>query len=375
MHKIITLDTLKTFKDLIMSAINKIQTDLTKTVNNATSTVETTSKKLDNFIGRNMIVIGDSYSQAYSPDGVVKSWTEKFKELYRPSSLINCSYGGVGFAYTVDNKNFLSLIKSVTVEDPNSITDVIFAGGYNDQFASSRANIEEGARNCIQYVKDTFPNAKIYIACLGWSKNAEKQNVISTHVLPAYKNGTYFGSEYLSRTEYTMHDLSLFASDGIHPNQNGQNEIAKNMYLALTGKLSVNKPFINDFIRPLSGVSLDTMSIGQLYDNGRLSIICVGSEITFSSVKAFTCNPEGLQEIGEITKGYLVGNTSNFSIVSVSGYIELDGYKYRNFNGFLKIIRGKVYIAIVDINDTKDNFSSLSVKKIYISPFNSQVIE
>ena len=320
---------------------------------------------------KNIIIVGDSYTEGYNPDGNVPSWTGRFKYIINPEKLYVNYKGGTGFGFKVDDVDFLKLIQTVQgVTDKNKITDIIFVGGFNDQYATSTSNIYKGIKDCINYCKSTYVNAKIHIGCIGWSNISEKCNKIKNTVLPIYKDCLQYGAFYLSNVEYLMHDINLFASDGVHPSELGQCILGDGIAQAFQNGLSVYKGFRDRVISPVSDIAFDDRSFGMSLYNSQTNVISTGLDIKFNNPITIKADQSIKTKIANIINGYTVGNYSGFDIVPISGYLYLPSYKYRNFNGTLILKNKEVLLNIVDINDEKDNFSNLTINRIYINPFN-----
>ena len=79
---------------------------------------------------KNIIIVGDSYTEGYNPDGNVPSWTERFKYIINPEKLYVNYKGGTGFGFKVDDVDFLKLIQTVQgVTGKNKIRGLTTAAG------------------------------------------------------------------------------------------------------------------------------------------------------------------------------------------------------------------------------------------------------
>ena len=82
---------------------------------------------------KNIVMIGDSYGEGYTPEGIVKSWIAYVQE-YLPANYITSAIGGSGF---VNGTTFLNQLVTITNKlsqtEKDSIDDIIVAGGYNDK--------------------------------------------------------------------------------------------------------------------------------------------------------------------------------------------------------------------------------------------------
>lgn len=190
------------------------------------------------------LIIGDSFIAQYPTN----NWGLKLKELLGLSNddITILGEGGAG-VYNVGNQetNFLGLLQNniSNITDKNLYTRIIIGGGYNDGNATSISDILTPLESLITYCKTQFPNAKIYFSCFGWNMNYANvlfRNRINGIVIPAYKQASKFGGYYLANTEFCYRDVNLYdgndpaVDDMVHPNDDGQREIAQAIYEALT---------------------------------------------------------------------------------------------------------------------------------------------
>jgi hypothetical protein len=195
------------------------------------------------------IIIGDSYTQGYSPDGNVTSWAQLWKQKFSFNEwdTIIKYKGGTGFHASVNNINFLTLLQQAEelVKNANHVERIIVCGGYNDHTSiHSLANVYNNAVAFHAYCRQHFPNATLYIGMIGYSTDASKRETIKNKCLYAYQTAcTYGDAIYLNNSEFSLSD-DLMASDGYHPNASGQEFIERNIQQALQtgcGYIQYNK--------------------------------------------------------------------------------------------------------------------------------------
>lgn len=201
-------------------------------------------KKFEDLKNR-YVMIGDSYMEGYTPDGNIESFAPKLKRLLKASDddfVIAC-HGGVGFKnIDASGKTYISLIDDAyaMTTKPETITHVIFAGGFNDQIYSVN-DIQTKIIEAYNKVKVKFPKATMYLANVASIFNSNQADILynlQDHVQLAYTKSAQQGHSivdmgYIGRY---LHERSMLsAKDGIHPVDYGQNVIATAMYYKLMG--------------------------------------------------------------------------------------------------------------------------------------------
>lgn len=197
-------------------------------------------KKFEDLKNR-YVLIGDSYLDGYNPDGHVNDFGGKLKTMLKCSDgdFFQKSKGGTGFSATSDGKTFMSLINDIypSVSHPETITHVIFAGGYNDANFSSE-DIQSAIASCYGRVMDKFPNATMYVANVASCFNKAQQLwYLHDHVNHAYSYCSINNEHcvYLGYIGNALHERGMLASDGVHPTDWGQGIIATSLFFALNG--------------------------------------------------------------------------------------------------------------------------------------------
>lgn len=178
---------------------------------------------------RKVVFIGDSYAEGYSPDGKVIGWPAVIKTNKNLDDSIIKYKGGTGFSVAITAGTFAGLISELDSDE--KVTDVIVAGGWNDSFANEQ-DIKQGIAEFCNISRRKFPNATIYIGMIGWDLSSERQPYLNA-TIESYKAGCFENNvTYMEYAQNSLHGRSdYFSSDGFHPNQQGDNEIAKNISL------------------------------------------------------------------------------------------------------------------------------------------------
>lgn len=194
------------------------------------------------------IFIGDSYCEGYNPDGNTTGWGARLKTAMGLSDA-ECTIkykGGTGFYHTSDSKTFSTLLDEAGAEvDKTTVTDIVVCGGYNDN-SETLTNVYNAVLSFISKVRTDYPNAKLYIGMIGASNNATVKTNLQNTVLYSYQYGALANvCNYLNNVEYAL-SVSNLASDGVHPNGDGQVQITIAIKQALeTGSAYIPYRFFN----------------------------------------------------------------------------------------------------------------------------------
>lgn len=302
----------------------------------------------------NLITIGDSYGTGESAGVIGKftPWTQLINEWLKPNIYYTSSLGGAGLL--TGNKTFIMLLNALAETIPqnikNSITHVLLAGGYNDAGNSVEEN-SSALNNFIKQAKLLFPNAKILIACIGWSAEFTKISPISNNVVPAYSNVGKYGGYYITNINYALHKTSWF-SDLVHPNQDGQNYITSQLINGiLSGSADIIYPLINFKI---NGVNAGFCSL----QNGTIQLMFDKFELTNVPTPSYG-NPISL---GTLECDYINAiDSPNYNSIPVMFFmadITSSGTKFISGIGILSISGKNVSFTTYALNDNRTSFYS-----------------
>lgn len=334
---------------------------------------EMLTELINNIENKKYIFIGDSYGDGYSPDGTTTSWMYQLRNLMglTSSNCLVASHGGAGFANP--SYPFADIIDDLTAD--NDVTDILIAGGYND-LSFSKQVIIEGMTTVKQKINNKFPNAKIYIAFIGGSLNDNHGDI---HLRKSYyiEGCISLGFTYLPNIEYVLFDSRLFSSDGIHPNQSGQNAISNALYQALNGGYKYTG-FYDLTLDTATSNFNDTTFPLHLYSNNDISYLTNYSNVlVFNASTPFELNYKGNFKLGKLTTRYgIIGSkyTSNlrFNIGSIvvrstsnpAGYYTVPAQIFINEDG-------DVYVTLIPMTtDDHSNYQSYeSVSQVQIPMF------
>lgn len=324
------------------------------------------------------LFVGDSYADGYTPDGNVTPWQALLKDMLglTTEQYVSTHQGGFGFGRAAEY-NYYTLINAL--DNDNNITDIIIGGSYNDQNATD-LEILNGITNVRTLCQTKFPNAKLHIAFIGWSKNGEaKRKLITTYHYYKVACDSFKDIDFMQNTQYALHDyFNMFSSDGIHPNLAGETSIAGAIYDCLT-KGCANIYFRKPFSFTGTGLSISYGSSNITKTNSVINNDCTTATLdaytvlTYSEGNYITLQGTNWVEIATITGGVIVG-TDNFSTATtVPAVLQLDASttapktgSYSHHVIELAISKGKLYARSATTNTSGNGFGNLVVKQFQI---------
>lgn len=328
-------------------------------------------KKLEDLKNR-YVLIGDSYLDGYTPDGHVNDFGGKLKTMLKcaDEDWFQKSKGGIGFIASSEGKTFMSLINDIypSVTLPETITHVIFAGGWNDSPYSSE-DLQKAIASTYSLVMEKFPNATMYTANVASSfDNAEKLWYLHDHVEHAYSYSA-INNEHCVHLGYignNLHERGMLVSDGVHPSDWGQGIIAMSIFYALNGGQYVPVGRFHGF--------------DSTYKEGSHNSVVAGFEMFSKDTVCLTIrnvyfhNQENIKN----EQDWVVGKISDLSYVR-SGYDTMcsiqagaiicydGGSKFINAPVTIGILQNNLFfIRIHAVNRAGDNYETLN-NVVYIS--------
>ena len=313
---------------------------------------------------RPTIFVGDSYLYASTNYGDI------YKTLVGlpDSSYYRFASNGAGFVATgTGGKTFLQVLQDniSNVTDKTAIKQIIVGSGINDaQYSSTINDMNNAISSFLAYCKTNFPNAMVYICLFGFNVTTSndggtKRYNLGKYVHYSYSNYyQYDNYVFIKSSPYWLRDSTFFNDDNLHPNDNGQNRIARRLVSALIKDSSIHDEFtinLNCF-QDQSGTGTTVAIPGDRIDNivsfnGNYVIntnqnlpasISAGwsqTDIgTWSSNKIFPTNTYGLTLNCMI---YILSNSVNYNIPGEI-ILKSDGHVYlrmfaQEFTSFTRI--------------------------------------
>lgn len=325
---------------------------------------------------KRFILIGDSYAnghQATPADG----WFQIFKNSFNlvAGQVYSAGEGGYGFIGNDVTKTFLNAIISLesAVTDPDTITDIVVCGGYND-FGKAVSDIQSAISSFITYCDVHYPNAIIHIGMIGY--NAQQLDSVRRYIpqtIKAYYAGNYGTRvQILNDVEYALRGAYGFMhSDTIHPSVSGYHALGKAIVSAFLG----GSGFCED--KTLPGEAANTVDLVDRH-RGFYEVLykheialTFGADIDRFNFQAGTSPVVSNQwvKIGNLENSIAKGvsdGTSNLD--RYARHMEFICYDYNNWpnghyksmHGLLGIMDTAVYVKMLDIDPDTGVFYDLS---------------
>lgn len=188
---------------------------------------------------KSVVIIGDSYAEGYTPDGNVTGWADKVA-----SSMPYCTFkikysGGAGFSHVSAStgKKFIDLLNEagneMTEASRNNVSLVLIGGGVNDR-DQTKADLKTAIDSFASRCRELYPYADIVYAFIGWSSSSSVRNQLRTECSNLRSCRTS-GMKIITSTAFTLHDYKYFSSDGIHPNNDGEDALVQTMAGVILG--------------------------------------------------------------------------------------------------------------------------------------------
>lgn len=193
-----------------------------------------------------IVLIGDSYSQGYTPDSSTwQGWAYYFKQYanLHGRTVYESLIGGSGFLPSGE-KNFKTEIQTLaaTISESNraKVYDVILCGGANDCLFTDRSALSSNIQSTFTAINTLFPNATIHMGFCAQIlpphasaslSNYTNLRIAMAEVCNAYANTQGKNVCYIHGLEDVLfHGKgALMSSDGLHPDQDGYKELGSHI--------------------------------------------------------------------------------------------------------------------------------------------------
>ena len=221
----------------VPAGIDISNTDYWLKVIDYSDVVEQIDDKLDAFMNRKIIFIGDSYAQTTTAAGTAYPYlVGQMLGLTENTDFWVNAYGGASFKGLGGRPSFKSLLEGLegTIADKDAIGLIVVCGGVNDAIGTI-SDVYQGAEAFATYAHNMYPNAKLVTGMIGWNTDKATMTKIRNVSYAAYNNLGAYGFGIIDNAIMAMHDYRVFQGDGTHPTQVGNYQIAYGIASFITG--------------------------------------------------------------------------------------------------------------------------------------------
>lgn len=344
-----------------ITELNTKTDNIESELNTKTSNIET---EISNIKSKRIILIGDSYSEGYTPSGYITSWSDLLISNLPSIEFINLRKGGSGF---INGVTFLNQLQNATVNNKETIDYIYVVGGYNDG-SYDLSSITNAITSFCNYCKTEFINATIVIGFCG--NNVENSSLV------ANLNKTYIGYKigadtnknccYMNNIQYALLDNSLFSSDYYHPNTNGQTTLYRYVkdYI-LNNNIEVQSPYRQMTLtnKKFTG----DLACGQIIHNNNVSLMCLSTGLTLTSTITGNMDGSTVIELCTLSNSFIQGSNSDLTALNIPGFCKV-GSTYYMCGLTIYIKNHKLFVKPLCV--ISDNFVSGTISKIGFTTFN-----
>lgn len=302
------------------------------------------------------IIIGDSYTVGYTPEGNITPWTTNFIKYTGLDNVIISANGGASFSTSANS--FLMLLNAVPTSA--DVKQILVVGGFNE--FGSYSEIENAINAFMSVVEVRFPNAKVFSAMVAWSVDRTDDPTVQNRlkIAKSVYNTQRKNWRYLTGSDYILHADGFLSSDGFHPNTTGQERLASYLATAVeTGSCSpsfyeVTANFEAGDFTPTMGSSWVFVSSY----NENTSTLIWGNYVCLPNSGTLTCDGTEYR-LGRIFSTSFIGDNNGYTcypttviIKSVSEFYHIPAQL--NFRG------RHIYLSLYDISDDKHFYRTLT---------------
>lgn len=266
---------------------------------------------------RKFIIIGDSYGQ--NPYNYKGGWTTPFKSfsgLTEGETCFTSCVGGSGFAVKgTTNKTFMELLEDISITgNKNDITDILIAGGCNDQ-KSNFSDITNAILQTRNYIKTNYPNANVWVAFIGLFSEPSKRSDMLTYVYRAYSLASNFGCFFIDGS-MCIHRTDLLGADKTHPVEAGSLNIGRHLFNSIYSgnpNILINyhiESIVNNYTTG-NKFTYNNANVFYGYSAGNNLHFGMTKNLVLTFEKTFTIDTAEEIYIGTLKYSTLFDNTSN----------------------------------------------------------------
>lgn len=296
------------------------------TLQNSINTVQNNVQLINNSLSYDYtIFIGDSYLKNPSTSENWGTYVRDYlglSHVYINAVAGSCFSGGANGNLMKFKTQLETVASGLSAEEKSQINNIIVGGGFNDR-GVAEDTILQYIEEFMTYAKTTFPNAKVYLAMMGYTLDRTTTDLGLAggyvynlrNVLPAYSKCALYGMNFLCGVQYVMHKSNYFNADLVHPNQLGSKMLATAIINCLeTGSYNVyDFGYFDGFIDPSDSIDITNTSFACM-QNDNIEININNMDVKFDSTVSL--NGGTAYEIGKIDttsdKGYSYGGGAKY---------------------------------------------------------------
>lgn len=314
---------------------------------------------------RRIVMIGDSYGAGWTPDGEVTGYPGIVKNALRipNADFFEINKGGARFGAASGSEYAFDEVLSgalSSITEKGTITDIVFAGGYNDAGASYE-DINAGIARCKSVIAANFsnPSLKVHLFAIGYhcANKATRQALYRRYCACYAKSGWAY-----TKLTTSICYSDWWASDGYHPLQDAQYAIARNISNILMGGTKIDTAIFEEY----ADTNETNVTWYSLMCDGFFDSFLYGGG--FSYATPISLSRGSYTKICEITSKLPLDNISDSSLRQMYVFDAITaqtGNVYRSIRlmvYFEQTARNTyaMYGCISDINDEHTNYLTLS---------------
>lgn len=302
------------------------------------------------------IIIGDSYTVGYTPDGNITPWTTNFIKYTGLEDVTISANGGASFSTAANS--FLMLLNAVPAS--NEVKQILVVGGFNE--FGSYSEIESAINAFMGVAEVRFPNAKVFSAMVAWSVDRTDDPTVQNRlkIAKSVYNTQRKNWRYLTGSDYILHADGFLGSDGFHPNITGQERLAS--YLATAVETGACSPSFYEVTANFeAGDFIPTFGSNWVFVssyNDNTSTLIWSNYVCLPNSGTLTCDGTEYY-LGRIFSTSFIGDHNGYTcypttviIKSISDFYHIPAQL--NFRG------RHIYLSLYDISDDKHNYRTLT---------------
>lgn len=302
------------------------------------------------------IIIGDSYTVGYTPEGNVTPWTTNFIKYTGLEDVTISANGGASFSTAANS--FLMLLNAV----PSSVDvkQILIVGGFNEY--GTYSEIESAINAFMGVAEIRFPNAKVFSAMVAWSVDRTDDPYVQNRlkIAKSVYNTQRKNWRYLTGSDYILHADGFLSSDGFHPNIEGQERLASYLATAVeTGSCSPSFYEVTANFEPgdFTPASESRWMFVSSY-NENTSTLIWANYVCSPNSRTLTCDGTEYY-LGRIYSTSFIGDHNGYTCYPTTVIIKSGSDFYHipaQFN-----FRGRhIYLSLYDVSDDKHNYRTLT---------------